>query len=196
METSFADQCALFAPQFFYLRHGETDFHGAKRICGGASDPVLNAVGLKQAEATALAIKKAKCGIKTICSSDLLRNIQTTDFVHDRIPAKVRVFEALRERHLGSWEGAEMATLADRWSGGLGVDAPPGGGESLEAFSKRIQAAVLHCLQLPAPVLFVGHGIFGLHLQKLLGIDPPTKVGRGEWFEFVHDGPRWRMVMR
>ncbi|MFF0742611.1 bifunctional RNase H/acid phosphatase [Streptomyces sp. NPDC004111] len=129
------------------LRHGETPLTPEKRFSGsGGSDPMLSAVGRKQAEAVADALA-ARGTVQAIVSSPLLRCRETADAVARRLGLPVQVEEDLRETDFGAWEGLTFAEVKQRHPEDLDdwLDspdaAPTGGGESFAEVAVRVAAA-------------------------------------------------------
>ena len=88
--------------RLFLIRHGQSDGNASGRFGGHGPTP-LSPLGERQAEATAKAL--AKEGINAIYSSDLLRAVQTAEFLGRETGLQVHVSEAFRERHVGVLEG-------------------------------------------------------------------------------------------
>jgi probable phosphoglycerate mutase len=129
------------------LRHGETLLTPEKRFSGsGGSDPMLSAVGRKQAEAVAASLA-AHGTVHAIVSSPLLRCRETADAVARRLGLPVQVEEDLRETDFGAWEGLTFAEVKQRYAEDLDdwLDspdaAPTGGGESFAVVATRVAAA-------------------------------------------------------
>jgi probable phosphoglycerate mutase len=161
---------AALGQEFFLVVHGETDAHANEKICGGGWDIPLNDEGLAQARKLARVFQKEKLGIRVIVSSPLLRCIQTTDVLHDKLKVKVRVIAGLAERHLGQWEKMDVSQV----SGFSPLAEQIPSGESLNRFRARVQEAINHVLEMSSAnkgaALLVTHGFFGVTLLGLLGI--------------------------
>ncbi|KAI8989772.1 phosphoglycerate mutase-like protein [Trametes punicea] len=90
----------------YIVRHGETDEnrHG---IIQGQLDTPLNATGVHQAELAADALADVPFG--AAYSSDLQRARKTAEIILDKHPGvQLELTEALRERHMGDWQGANV----------------------------------------------------------------------------------------
>ncbi|MFI5803148.1 bifunctional RNase H/acid phosphatase [Streptomyces sp. NPDC051561] len=129
------------------LRHGETLLTPEKRFSGsGGSDPMLSAVGHKQAQAVAASLA-ARGTVQAIVSSPLLRCRETADAVAQRLGLPVQVEEDLRETDFGAWEGLTFGEVKERYAEDLDAwldspDASPtGGGESFAVVAERVAAA-------------------------------------------------------
>jgi broad specificity phosphatase PhoE len=87
---------------FFFLRHGQTDWNAQGQFQGHSEIP-LNATGLAQAESAAQAL--APCGIDIIATSPLLRARQTAGIVAAKLGKTPLLDDELRERRFGRFEG-------------------------------------------------------------------------------------------
>jgi probable phosphoglycerate mutase len=131
---------------FVLLRHGETVLTPEKRFSGsGGSDPVLSAVGRRQAEAVAAALAE-RGTIQEIVSSPLRRCRETADAVAARLGLGVTLEEGLRETDFGAWEGLTYAEVRERYPDDLDAwlaspkATPTGGGESFATVARRVAA--------------------------------------------------------
>ncbi|GGW30611.1 bifunctional RNase H/acid phosphatase [Streptomyces xantholiticus] len=131
---------------FVLLRHGETVLTPEKRFSGsGGSDPVLSAVGRRQADAAAAALA-ARGTIQEIISSPLRRCRETADAVAAKLGLDVILEEGLREADFGAWEGLTYAEVRERYPDDLDAwlaspkAAPTGGGESFATVARRVAA--------------------------------------------------------
>ncbi|UYQ61812.1 bifunctional RNase H/acid phosphatase [Streptomyces peucetius] len=132
---------------FVLLRHGETVLTPEKRFSGsGGSDPVLSAVGRRQADAVAAALAE-RGTIQEIVSSPLRRCRETADAVAARLGLDVTLEEGLRETDFGAWEGMTYAEVRERYPDDLDAwlaspkAVPTGGGESFATVARRVAAA-------------------------------------------------------
>jgi broad specificity phosphatase PhoE len=87
---------------FYFLRHGQTDWNVEGRF-QGHSDIPLNATGLSQARAAALAL--ACCPIDIVVASPLVRAARTAEIVNERLGKPILFDDELKERHFGAFEG-------------------------------------------------------------------------------------------
>jgi broad specificity phosphatase PhoE len=95
----------------FLIRHGETDWSRDRRILG-QRDIGLNADGLNQARAAALALKPLD--ITEVIASPLLRTVQSAEVVAGLFDLEVARDPRLGEIHIGRWEGMSYdAVVAD-----------------------------------------------------------------------------------
>lgn len=113
------------------FRHGEV-VTGASRICRGHSDVPLSDIGIRQSKAVA---ERFLTGFGTpdrVFTSDLARCAQfAAEFSAGAEPTP-----ALREQHMGSWEGKTWESLTRDDPAGVTAfwddytEARPGGGET------------------------------------------------------------------
>jgi septum formation protein len=165
------------------LRHGESTANAAG-VLSGWDDVPLSPRG--EAEATAAGRALAAVPLARVLTSDLRRAHHTAALVLDAWVAAtgaprppVLVDARLRERHMGSLQGADIAAArADgRLDALLGWDSAPPGGESHAGLWARALAALAALPPAPGPTLLVGHG--GL-LRVLLGaLDGTPEATRG-----------------
>jgi probable phosphoglycerate mutase len=149
------------ATTLLLARHGETDWNLARRWQGHAESD-LSDRGRAQAEALAVALRDR--GITAIYSSDLRRARDTAGIVAAELGLPVQVDAALREVDVGEWSGLTTDEIEARYpdgaarrrSGGTGWES----GESIEAMSARIQAALVELATAHEgeAVLVVTHG--------------------------------------
>jgi broad specificity phosphatase PhoE len=162
--------------------HASTEAQENGLICG-ALDVPLSPTGMKEAKKAAQTFARAKTGVRVIWCSPLLRSIQMADFVHDEIAGKMRVLQALGERRLGIWEGLAVSRVPE--FSPLTLEAP--GGEGIEALRLRVREAVNEVREQTAPVLIVGHEIFGRVMLSLLGA-PDRELSPCQTLKFTRAG--------
>lgn len=146
------------------IRHGETAWNAQHRL-QGHEDIALNRHGETQALAVASALQHQE--FAAIYHSDLQRAAATARAIAAARTVPVIAEPALRERHFGILQGLSRVESEQRFPG-LYAEirtrnphiAPPGGGESLDSFARRISntlhdIAVRHAGQ---SVLIVSHG--------------------------------------
>lgn len=97
--------------QFYFLRHGQTDWNLGGRY-QGISDVPLNATGIAQANAAAARLRS--CGIDRIIASPLIRALKTAAIVAEAASVPIHVEPALRERGFGSFEGLVVREMKAR----------------------------------------------------------------------------------
>lgn len=166
--------------RLFLMRHGETLFNAEGRYQGQRDAP-LSARGLAQAEAvsSALAAEVPGQNVRLICSP-LGRVQQSVEVLLRHLPADTaqRIDPRLKELSMGAFEGKNRAEIAIHWPDirrGLAkrewmFHAP--GGESLDAFTKRVSDALndIRETQKAAPgtaQIIVSHAMTGRILRGL-----------------------------
>jgi probable phosphoglycerate mutase len=95
------------------VRHGETEWN-KQHIFQGQLDSPLSQLGLKQAEAAAVAL--ADENINIIYASDLGRAVQTANIISAPHNLEVLTDKRLRERHLGVFQGLNKNEMLERFS--------------------------------------------------------------------------------
>jgi broad specificity phosphatase PhoE len=123
------------------VRHGETDWNLERRFQGHADTP-LNEAGRIQAAELADALGSER--ISAVYSSPLRRAHETAAIVAARLGLDVRALEALREIHVGDWEGLTIDEAKDRYPGSTTVDWHSGwpGGETYDQLAARVLPAL------------------------------------------------------
>jgi probable phosphoglycerate mutase len=148
----------------FLVRHGETD-DNKRGIFQGHGGSGLNEQGLQQAERLARRFASAAVRPATLFSSDLERARQTAEILGDALGLRPAFDPALREIHLGAWQGLSETEAANRfpsewdaWHSGM--DVRRGGGETYGELADRMGLAVQRAVassQMGATVI-VSHG--------------------------------------
>ena len=142
-------------------RHGETDWNRENRFQGHA-DPPLNETGRAQAAELAAALVAEP--LAAVYSSPLRRAFETAQILaapHGLEPVPV---DALREVHVGSWEGLTRAEIEERFpeqfARWLNYEQGWEDGESYEEMSRRVIAALLELAAAHEGkrILAVSHG--------------------------------------
>ncbi|KAI0373013.1 phosphoglycerate mutase-like protein [Pilatotrama ljubarskyi] len=99
----------------YIVRHGETD-HNRQGIIQGQLDTPLNAAGVRQAQLAADALEDVpfESDGGAAYSSDLQRARKTAEIILEKHPGvKLEITEALRERHMGDWQGGSVHNRGD-----------------------------------------------------------------------------------
>jgi broad specificity phosphatase PhoE len=96
---------------FYFLRHGQTDWNAEGRF-QGHSDIPLNAIGLSQAQKAARAL--ARCPIDVIVASPLVRAARTAEIVNACLGKPILFDDELKERHFGALEGLVIRDVKAR----------------------------------------------------------------------------------
>lgn len=159
------------------LRHGHTA-HSAERRFSGQNDLALNALGEREAAASARQVSGQ--GITAIVSSPLRRTRQSADLVARVLGLPVQVDDDLAETNFGAWDGLTLAEARTAypvelaaWTGS--VDVAPPGGESFATVARRVRRARIRLLAEYADtsVLVVSHVTpIKLILTAALGVGP------------------------
>jgi broad specificity phosphatase PhoE len=129
------------------VRHGETDWNVERRFQGHA-DPPLNEAGRAQARRLAEAL--AGEGLTAVYTSPLRRASETAGIVAARLRVDVRPLEALREIHVGDWQGLTINEVRERYPEGASVDWHSGwpGGETHDQLAARVLPALVRLAEL------------------------------------------------
>jgi alpha-ribazole phosphatase len=123
-------------------RHGVTDWNEERRY-QGQNDIPLNDMGLRQAQALSVYLEQTK--LDGIIASDLQRAWQTAQPIADQHNLEIQPEPRLREMCFGIFESLKYDEIKARYPEMLAAwqadyDNPPTNGETLTAFSARIQA--------------------------------------------------------
>jgi 2,3-bisphosphoglycerate-dependent phosphoglycerate mutase len=98
--------------KLFIARHGETAWNVASREMGQLDSPLTDR-GVEQARA--LARRLAGLHVEVVYSSDLGRALRTAELIARECGIEVRVEPALRERHMGIFQGLTRAEMHERY---------------------------------------------------------------------------------
>ena len=123
------------------VRHGETDRNRQKLLQGHC--PIeLNAVGRKQAEALALALREEK--IEAIYSSPLSRSLETAQAINRFHQLAIEIEDGLKELDVGDLDGmtieelrSQYSSFWQKWTGDEPGSAKCPNGESLSQAQQR-----------------------------------------------------------
>lgn len=144
---------------WFFVRHGETDWNIAKKI-QGHTDIGLNEKGREQARTAAQQLKSQK--IDLVVSSDLARARETAEIIAHELKAEIVLDPALRERSYGEFEGLTGDQVREQgfehiWEDPLS-SAPKG--ESIRQVEERVLKTLRHHKKNHAHknILIVSHG--------------------------------------
>ncbi len=170
--------------QFYYVRHGQTDWNLNRRLQGNADIP-LNDTGIAQAHTAK--DKLAGQPIATICTSPLQRARRTADIINEVLQRPIIEFPGLKECNFGPNEGStEYAWLKD-WLNGDGSTIPPGV-EPYDQFLDRATEAINRAISdHPGPILIVAHGGIYVPIKQVLPDNKQTLLGNGQ--PVRHDPP-------
>ena len=168
--------------QWIFLRHGES-VANKSRVFSGHQDVPLTDLGRKQAIEAGTQIRELLGGKKlaSAWSSDLIRAEETARLALDAagFDGDLHISPALRERHLGQWQGHSIDALKQSgereilftWQG----HAP--GGESLSDISIRA-TRFLQSLPQSETTLVVAHGGIIRALVGLLDGTERSQIGK------------------
>jgi broad specificity phosphatase PhoE len=147
---------------FYFIRHGETDWNFKKR-CMGQSDIPLNITGKKQAEHA----KRLLCNadIETICFSPLVRAKETALILNEILDCPLVEIENLKECQWGEQEGKLKGdgSIFNKWKEG----DTPFGAESFAKFLQRTVEAINEALNHPKPLIVAHGGIYWALLKSI-----------------------------
>ncbi len=160
----------------YLLRHGRIMEKSAPKRYIGQTDLPLNASGLQQAEK--LADYFSNIPLDAVFCSDLKRSAQTAQAIADRRRMTVTTIPALREIHLGQWDGLTGAAVKNKWPDDWrrrGEDLAgfrPPGGESFRDLQERAFPAFESLAEKPrGACVIVGHaGVNRVILCRILGM--------------------------
>jgi broad specificity phosphatase PhoE len=124
------------------VRHGETDWNRERRFQGHADTP-LNDAGRAQAADLAGSLTSER--LVAVYTSPLRRAYETAALIAIRLGLDVRPLDALREIHVGYWEGLTIDEVRERYPEGASADWHSGwpGGETYEELSARVLPALV-----------------------------------------------------
>ena len=125
------------------VRHGETDWNRERRYQGHADTP-LNEIGRAQSAELADTLS-GEGALSAVYSSPLRRASETAAIVADRLGLDVRPLEALREIHVGDWQGLTVDEVKVRYpeSASAGWHAGWPGGETYDELAARVLPALV-----------------------------------------------------
>lgn len=144
---------------FYYLRHGETDWNLEYRGMG-QKDIALNERGKQQATNAARLL--AHEPIKLICHSPLQRARNTALIIANVLNIPMVEIPELIECSFGEKEGQIKGTWLDKWIVGAAIP----GAEIYEDFLLRAISGINKALSKEGPVLIVSHGGVFWSIQK------------------------------
>ena len=165
---------SLSPAQFWFLRHGETEWN-ARGLSQGNVEVPLNGVGIAQAYAAAELLMGR--GIRSIVCSPMGRARATADLVGAALGLPVEIEPELREVAFGVQEGQPMAEWFDHWIEGT---LTPDGAEPFVDLRARATAAVNRALTRTAPVLVVAHGAVFRALRAAMGLPPNVRMANAQ----------------
>lgn len=158
------------------IRHGKTAANEAHLYCGSTNLP-LSEQGRAELHPLNLPLKSP-----TFFSSGLLRTEQTARILFGDVP--MSPLPEFREVDFGIFEMRSYAQLKEdaayqAWISGDNMKNTPPGGESGEAFTARILAALPKLSQVPGDCVLVTHG--GVIAAIMAHLFPGEGKNRYEW---------------
>ncbi|WP_419905757.1 histidine phosphatase family protein [Kiloniella sp.] len=186
----------LLKKEFYYIRHGQTDWNAAGRMQGFTDIP-LNETGRQQAYQAAEAIKGTE--IATICASPLGRALETAKILNEVLNCELIILDDLKEAGFGNQEGLVDDGWFEAWKDG---EFTPEGAETRAAFIERATAGINKAIDRPGPVLIAAHGGLYGAIKHHFGIPdnqvlpncalahhaPPTAEHQNWQLRFVNEG--------
>jgi broad specificity phosphatase PhoE len=140
---------------FYLIRHGQSVANARCVAAGGGLDTPLTALGRAQARAAARVVRALELRPGAVVHSAMRRTRDTASPLAAALGLPTRAVRALREHHLGVWEGLPWDAIRPAWAAGL----PPPGGESLAQLRDRVRGALARVLgAADGPPLIVAHG--------------------------------------
>lgn len=145
MDRRIDEQGVLPERSLWLVRHGESTWNALGLVQGQMGEPTLTRRGVAQARRAARQL--AGRPVRIVCSSDLQRAVQTAQPIAAALGLDVVQDPRLRERGLGTAEGAPASALLPEHSGIGGgrvvdPDAAPPGGESVRQLCRRVAGFV------------------------------------------------------
>ncbi len=144
---------------FYFLRHGETDWNLEHRGMGQQDIP-LNERGERQALQAATLL--ANEPIKLICHSPLQRAKRTATVIAQKLDIPMLEIPDLIECCWGEKEGEIKGKWTEEWIAGLNIPSA----ESYEYFLRRSLRGINKAVSNDGPVLIVSHGGVFWGVQK------------------------------
>jgi probable phosphoglycerate mutase len=179
-------------------RHGQTAWNAEHRF-QGHSDVPLDATGHDQARRTSRYL--AALYPAAIYSSDLVRAVETAEYLARLTELPVQLEKDLRERGGGSWEGLTDAEIRAQYPTEYATWVPPDG-ESVTLVADRCAAAlqrIADSLDSGSLAVLVSHGAaISLGMSRLLGLPERIRVlgplGNCAWSVLGRRDGHWRLL--
>jgi probable phosphoglycerate mutase len=171
----------ILKKEFYFIRHGQTDYNVTKTKEDHPHDIPLNDVGRSQA--TSIEPLIAALPVKTICFSPLERAKETKKILTPRLNAVHREIEDLSECTTYIWE-----TMTNLGPGAHGRAVDP-----VLSFMYRVAKGINLAILQPGPVLIVAHG--GVHWAAccLMDVDHEWAIDNCVPVHFtIDDSRKWR----
>jgi probable phosphoglycerate mutase len=167
---------------FHFVRHGATEHNLRGLRCGGDVDVDLTEGGRIQAHEAAQRLRMLGVDTRLIISSGLARARQTASIVSAALGGvPVTIEPLLNERLLGQWNGRPV----EETEALLVNNVTPPGGESEDAFVRRVRRAVEKLApQLTSATLVVSSRGVGRVMHTLFGGEGRFRLANGEVARF------------
>ncbi len=130
--------------RIYFVRHGESEWNVADRICG-ATDIPLTARGHEQAIETGRRILELGIKADMILSSPLVRASETARHISEMTGIPMRIEERLREQNFGHWEGTSPRRSHEFELDKQNFISSYGSGESMLRLAQRIYNLLDEC---------------------------------------------------
>ena len=149
--------------RLFLVRHGQVEGHEEKRYNGQVNVP-LTPLGREQS--ARVRVYMTGISVDAVYSSDLDRSFHCAELIAQAHNLEIVTDAALRELHVGDWEGRTWAELheayPDDWQARLKdlVNFQVPGGESLQDAANRIRPTLTKIIKehVGGNVVLVAHG--------------------------------------
>jgi len=151
---------------FYFVRHGETDWNLEHRAQGQTDIP-LNSKGRMQASTIPEKIRDV--GIKLVCTSPLQRAMETANIVAENLGVPVQVIDELKEACWGGFEGTVKGKWYTDWMGGHTEKGAEAYGQFIDRATRGLNLALAN----DGPVLIVAHG------EVYWAVEHATKIQNG-----------------
>jgi broad specificity phosphatase PhoE len=185
----------LPAHDFYFLRHGQTDWNVEGRFQGHTDIP-LNKLGLAQAHEAARLLASRR--IDLTVASPLIRARKTAEIVAERLGMPVVFDDELKERHFGAFEGLIVNHVKAQFGlqphERLVRHLPPDAEQWHDTRARTVRVMGKWLDRHPGQMLlFVSHaGLFDALYETILGSRIEPKHVPYHWH---HDGQRWTCEM-
>lgn len=133
------------ATRLYLMRHGQVEGFEDRRY-NGQADVHLTELGQEQSRAYTQRL--AEVPLSAVYSSDLSRSQFGAELIASGQGLPVQTLPALRELHIGDWEGFTWREIQQRWPAQWQarlddlVHVAPPGGESLQQLAERVRPVI------------------------------------------------------
>lgn len=165
---------------FYFVRHGHTDWNEAKKI-QGSCDIELSEKGVLQAHILADTIKEKEINVSQIYTSPQKRALKTAKIISETLAVPLAIKNGLKEINFGKWEGltfqevkSEYPKEYEAWFYNRRYQTSPSG-ESYQHLMER-SIKVLCQIENKADVMVVTHSAVIMCLACLIHNVPFEKM--------------------